>query len=266
CYKKDAEKLQPEEPKETEDASASHPPSPKSIQIQELTNQVLLLQSQNSKLKKEKIKAEVEVAFLSAQPTYLNVEHLTKLLVKSLSPELSKLLSSHDFSSSLPTELKELPSKFNDLTGEIKDQVSNVQSKIKTLDAIPILLNKLTEALDRFAQAEGEKNTRQVTITHLFKQRTEKDVEKANLNKQPIPTTTQTTTVIPLIIPTTLQLQSPFLSSSSKSSPQPEGELIKKDKGKKAMSSKDAEEEGTKSDSDDVNLTGSKVESSKKRN
>ncbi|GKD03124.1 hypothetical protein Tco_1178098, partial [Tanacetum coccineum] len=51
---------------------------------------------------------------------------------------------------------------------------------------------------------------------------------------------------------------SPFLSSSSKSSPQPEGELIKKDKGKKAMSSKDAEEEGTESDFDDANLTGSK--------
>ncbi|GKD52058.1 hypothetical protein Tco_1281034, partial [Tanacetum coccineum] len=120
--KDDAEKLQPEETKETEYASASHPPSLRSIQIQEL-NQILLL---NSKLKKEKIKAEAEVAFLSAQRAYLNVEQLTELLVKSLSLELSKLLSSHDFSSSLPSELKELPSKFNDLTEEIKELKKHV--------------------------------------------------------------------------------------------------------------------------------------------
>ncbi|GJS63878.1 hypothetical protein Tco_0678442 [Tanacetum coccineum] len=55
-----AEKVQPEEPKETKDASATHPPSPKSIQIQELTNQVLLLHSQKSKLKEEKTKVEDE--------------------------------------------------------------------------------------------------------------------------------------------------------------------------------------------------------------
>ncbi|GJS91786.1 hypothetical protein Tco_0774422 [Tanacetum coccineum] len=180
----------------------------------------------------------------------------------------------------LPGDLKEIPTKLEKFSSTVSSLTT--QSKIKTLDAIPILFNKLTEALDRFAQAvqdasqkagdqgvpsavqagthpaEGEKNTRQVTITHLFKQRTKKDVEKANLNKQPILTTTQTTTVIPPIIPTTLQLQSPFLSSSSKSSPQPEGELIKKDQGKKVISSKDVEEEGTKSDSDDANLTGSK--------
>nr|GEU92841.1 hypothetical protein [Tanacetum cinerariifolium]GEU93750.1 hypothetical protein [Tanacetum cinerariifolium] len=52
----------------------------------------------------------------------------------------------------------------------------------------------------------------------------------------------------------------------SEGSPQPGGELINKDKGKKAMSSKDAEEEDTGSDCDeDANLTGSMVESSKKK-
>ncbi|GJR81118.1 hypothetical protein Tco_0151903 [Tanacetum coccineum] len=181
--KNDAKKVLLKKIKETKDASTSHPPSPRSIQLQELTNQVLLLQSQNSKLKKEKIKAEAEIAFLLAQPTYPNV--------------------------SLPTELKELPSKFNDLTREIKElkkhvheleielwelpamflsvpgQVSSVQAKIKTLDALPSLLNK--------------------------------------------------------------------------------GELIKKDKGKKAMSSKDAEEEGTKSETDEANLIGPIVETSKKK-
>nr|GEZ47524.1 hypothetical protein [Tanacetum cinerariifolium] len=90
-----------------------------------------------------------------------------------------------------------------------------------------------------------------------------KDDEKANLNK-PIPTTTPATSTIPSIITTiTTQLQSPFLPSLPNSSSQSKGELIKKDKGKKAMSSKDAEEAGAKSDSNDtINLASSMVESS----
>ncbi|GJW15755.1 hypothetical protein Tco_0019888 [Tanacetum coccineum] len=197
---------------------------------------------------KTKAEAEVEVAFLSAQPSisYPTVEHLTKLLVKPLTHELSKLLTSHDFSNSLPTELKEL-----------------LKAKIKTLDALPSLLNKVTTALDRFVKAiedasqqvgdksvpsagqagthpaEGEKNTTQVAITQLFQRRIAEDAERENLNSQPITTTTPiTTTIIP---PTTLQLQSPFLSSPPNSFPQTEGELIKKHKGKKVMSSKNAE-------------------------
>ncbi|GJV45131.1 hypothetical protein Tco_1429667 [Tanacetum coccineum] len=214
--KDNAEKVQPEEPKETKDALASHPPSLRSIQIQELTNQVLLFQSQNYTLEPHKLKAEAEVALLSAQSSFLNVEKLTKLLVKSLSSELSKLLSSLDFSSSLPTELKELPSN---------------------------LLSKVTEALDMFVQV----------VEHLKQQQSK-------------PTAPETTIIIPPIITSTItQFESPCLSSPSKCSPQPERELTKKDKGKKAMSSKDAKEEGTKSKSDDANLTGSMVKSSKQK-
>ncbi|GKC55402.1 hypothetical protein Tco_1078147, partial [Tanacetum coccineum] len=73
-------------------------------------------ESQNHKLEKQNSKAEAEIDFLLAQPTFPNVQHLTKLLVKSLQPELSKILSTYDFSNSLPTELKELPSKFTKLT------------------------------------------------------------------------------------------------------------------------------------------------------
>ncbi|GKB41897.1 hypothetical protein Tco_0886839 [Tanacetum coccineum] len=211
-----AEKVQSEELKETNDASATHPLFPKSIQIQELTNQVLLLQSQNQKLEKLKSKAEVEVAFLIAQPSFPNVKQLTELLVKSLKPKLSTLLTSYDFSKSLPTELKELLSKFNDLSREIKElnkyveklevelpipgQVSSFNDNIKTLDALPSLLSKVTKALDMFAQAvkqaspkasdqdvpstgqagthpaEGEKNTKQATITQLVKQGAKKMV------------------------------------------------------------------------------------------
>ncbi|GKE79633.1 hypothetical protein Tco_1545753, partial [Tanacetum coccineum] len=105
---------------ETEDTLVPKSLSPKSSQIQELTNQVLILQSQKHKLELEKNKAEAEVALLKAQPSFPNVEQLNELLVKSLKIEFSNILSAHEFSSSLPTELKDLPSKFNELTEEVK--------------------------------------------------------------------------------------------------------------------------------------------------
>ncbi|GKA09427.1 hypothetical protein Tco_0688758 [Tanacetum coccineum] len=57
----------------------------------------------------------------------INVETKDTLVPKSSSPRtklklkpLFLKLSTHDFSSSLPTELKDLPSKFNELTEEVK--------------------------------------------------------------------------------------------------------------------------------------------------
>ncbi|GJW11067.1 hypothetical protein Tco_1576894 [Tanacetum coccineum] len=185
---------------ETEDTLVPKSSSPRSSQIQELTNQFLILQSQKHKLELEKNKAEVEAAFP-------NAGQLSELLVKSLQTEFSKILSAYDFSSSLPTELKELPSKFNELTEEVKGlkkkvheleielpgdlkefpstledftrtvtsltsqvaelktlqwelpaeflsmptQVEKVQTKLKTLDALPSLLNKVTNVLNQFA-------------------------------------------------------------------------------------------------------------------
>ncbi|GKB85838.1 hypothetical protein Tco_0958110, partial [Tanacetum coccineum] len=72
------------------------------------------------KLELEKNKAEAEAALLKAQPYFPNVGQLNKLLVKSLQTEFLKILSAHEFSSSLPTELKDLPSKFNELTEKVK--------------------------------------------------------------------------------------------------------------------------------------------------
>ncbi|GJR79580.1 hypothetical protein Tco_0150365 [Tanacetum coccineum] len=62
-------------------------------------------------------------------------------------------------------------------------------------------------------------------------------------------------------------MQSPFLLNLPESSSQPKEEQTKIDRGKKAMSSKDVEEESTKSDSDDetTHVPGSRVESSKKK-
>ncbi|GKD81452.1 hypothetical protein Tco_1348291, partial [Tanacetum coccineum] len=91
--------------------------------------------------------------------------------------------------------------------------------------------------------AEGEKNI--------------KDANKANLKQQP--TTTN--------LPTTSLFQSHVFPNPPKSTPQTEGELIMKDKGKEVMSSKDAKEEDTKSNSEDdhVNPADSMVETSKKK-
>ncbi|GKF18668.1 hypothetical protein Tco_0063586, partial [Tanacetum coccineum] len=208
------------------------------------------------KLELEKNKAEAEAALLKAQPSFPNMEQLKELLVKSLKTEFLNILSAYDFSSSLPTELKDLPSKFNDLTEEVKglknkvhnleiklpgdlkeippkledfpktvtsltsqvaklktlqwelpveflvvpSQVKRVQAKLKTLDALPSLLNKVINALNQFAQAitskktrsdsvplagqagtqpvEREKNTNQATISQLFQRRAKQKPEQ----------------------------------------------------------------------------------------
>ncbi|GJW48935.1 hypothetical protein Tco_0080581 [Tanacetum coccineum] len=128
----------------------------------------------------------------------------------------------------------ELPAKFLGLSS----QVSSVQEKLKTLDALPSLLNKSKLVLPML---RGEKNI--------------KDADKTNLKQQP-------TTTIP---PTTSSVQSPLFPNPPKSTPQTEGGLIKKNKGKEVMSSKDAEEEETESDSEDdhANPADSMVETSK---
>ncbi|GKB00498.1 hypothetical protein Tco_0828491, partial [Tanacetum coccineum] len=112
------------------------------------STRLLLLQTLNSKLVKEKDAAKIEASLLKAKPPFPNVEQLTQLLVNSFKHELLKLLSSHDFSNSLPTELKELP---------IPRQVLSIQAKIKTFDALPSLLTKVTEALDSRTNQEQKK-------------------------------------------------------------------------------------------------------------
>ncbi|GKE51922.1 hypothetical protein Tco_1487078, partial [Tanacetum coccineum] len=162
----------------------------------------------------------------------------------------------HELEIELPRDLKEIPSKLENFT----KTVASFQSKLKTLDALP------ASQADT-VPAKGEKNTNQATISHFFQRRAEKNAEKENLNnQQPKPTTPPATTTIPPIITTiTNQMQSP--QNLQKGSSQPEGEHIKKDKGKKAMSSKDAEEVSTKSDSDDetTHVPSFMVESSKKK-
>ncbi|GJY29645.1 hypothetical protein Tco_0405412 [Tanacetum coccineum] len=176
--KDEEDEVHPTTNAETEDTLVPKSSSLGYSQIQELTNQVLTLQSQKHKLEREKIKAK------------------------------AKILSAHDFSSSLLTELKDLPSKFNELTREVKG------------------LKKQVHELEIKLPGELKGN----------------------------PTKLGTFTKI-----------APFLHLNlPKSSSQPEGEHIKKDKVKKAMSSEEAEKDSTNSDSnDETHVTGFMVESSK---
>ncbi|GJX35974.1 hypothetical protein Tco_0247531 [Tanacetum coccineum] len=90
--------------------------SPKSAQIQELMAQIHLLQSQKEVLEQAK-------------------------------PELSKLLASHDFASSLPTELKELPLKIIGLSREIKE----LKQHVKDMELeLPEGLKKIPSKLETF--------------------------------------------------------------------------------------------------------------------
>nr|GEV21086.1 hypothetical protein [Tanacetum cinerariifolium] len=126
-------------------------------------------------------------------------------------------------------------------------------SKLKTLDALPSLLNRVTKALERFAQAI--ESTSNKTRDH--------NATKATLNIEAIPTTT---IVIPPITTTSIvQFQSLFLASPQKTSSKPKGELIT-NKGKEAISHEEAKEKESESDSEtEFKLSGSMVESSKKK-
>ncbi|GJX05617.1 hypothetical protein Tco_0191533 [Tanacetum coccineum] len=148
---------------ETEDTSVTRFTSPRSSQTQELTNQVLILQSQKYKLELEKNKDEAEAALLKAQTSFPNVEKLNELLVKSLQTKFSEILSSRDFSSSLPTELKDLPSKFNELTEEIKGlktQVHELEIELpKELKEIPTKLEDFTKTATSLTSHVAELKT-----------------------------------------------------------------------------------------------------------
>ncbi|GKB35934.1 hypothetical protein Tco_0880876 [Tanacetum coccineum] len=123
-------------------------------------------------------------------------------------------------------------------------QLIELLAKIKTLDALPSFLNKVTKALNKFAQV----------IESASKKARDHSVPSAGLAGSHLAEREKNTQKI-------------IISYSPRSSPQPEGVLIKKDKGKKAMSSKDPKKEGAESNSDDdtISLASSMVESSKKK-
>ncbi|GJY43034.1 hypothetical protein Tco_0431247 [Tanacetum coccineum] len=190
---------------------------------------------------------------------------LNELLVKSLKTKLSNILSAHDFSSSLPTKLEDLPSKFNELTEEVKGlkkqvhileielpkdlkeiltklkdftkTVASVQAKLKTLDALLGLLLNVTQVLNKFAQILNSASSK-------VRDHSVPSVGQANTRPTEGEKDTNQATISQLF--------------------QRRGEHIKEDKGKKALSSKEAEKASTDSDSDDeTHVTGSMVEPSR---
>nr|GEW46992.1 ribonuclease H-like domain-containing protein [Tanacetum cinerariifolium] len=158
------------------------------------------------------------------------------IIVQDKRKKKSMLKSSSCFSSSLPTKLKELPSKISNINGEIKDP------------------------------GGGEDHSTGHYLSVISKKNCQGCCKK-NLNTQPIPTSSPITTILtlPTTTTTTVQFQSPFLYGTLKSASQSEGELIK-NKCNEAMSHKEAEEEESETNSKPaVRLTGSMVESSKKK-
>ncbi|GKD79580.1 hypothetical protein Tco_1342201, partial [Tanacetum coccineum] len=129
-------------------------------------------ETKDTSLELEKNKDEAEAALLKAQPSFPNMEQLNELLVKSLQTEFSKILSSHEFSSSLPTELKDLPSKFNELTKEIKrlkTQVHKLEIELlKELKEIPTKLEEFTKTATSLTSQVAELKTLQWELPEEF--------------------------------------------------------------------------------------------------
>ncbi|GJX72202.1 hypothetical protein Tco_0309373 [Tanacetum coccineum] len=172
-------------------------------------------------------KDEAKAALLKAQPSFPNVEQLKELLVKSLKTKLSNILSTYDFSSLLPTELKDIPSKLNELTGEVhglKNQVHTLEIKLLgELKEIPIklenftktvtrLLSHFTKVLNKFAQVlvstsskAGDKSVPSAGQADTMPAEGEKNTNQATMQSEKT-----TPPLIPPIITTTTQMQSPL--------------------------------------------------------
>ncbi|GJY34942.1 hypothetical protein Tco_0419411 [Tanacetum coccineum] len=105
-------------------------------------------------LEQQNTKAEAKIAALKARPYYPDINQLIDILVTSLKPELSKLLDSHKFASCLPTDLKNLPSKFTELSREIKElkqHVKDMEIELpRDLKEIPTKLETFTFTISSF--------------------------------------------------------------------------------------------------------------------
>ncbi|GJV81565.1 hypothetical protein Tco_1517435 [Tanacetum coccineum] len=209
--------------------------------------------SQKHKLELEKNKAEAEAALLRAQPSFPNMGQLNELLVNSLQTEFSKILSAHDFSSSLPTELKEPPSKFNELTKEVKGlkkQVHNLEIQLLgELKEIPTKLEDFTKTVTSLTSQVAELKTLQWELpTEFLSMPTHAEAIASKKTEDASDPLTGKAGTQPA--EGEKNINQATISYSLKSSSQPKEEHIKKDKGKKALSSEEAKKESTDIDSD----------------
>ncbi|GJY77867.1 hypothetical protein Tco_0483668, partial [Tanacetum coccineum] len=121
----------------------------------------------SNELKQQKAKAVAEVASLKARPSYPDINHLTNLLATSLKPKFSKLLASHDFAICLPNALKELPSKFTDISGEIKELKKHVQDMEIEL---PGDLKKIPTKLETFTSTISSLSSQVAELKNIHKE------------------------------------------------------------------------------------------------
>ncbi|GKE19238.1 hypothetical protein Tco_1426815 [Tanacetum coccineum] len=166
--------------------------------------------------------AEAEAASLKAKPSYPDINQLTTLL--SSRPKITKLSEAikeikqrvKDMELELPGDLQEIPSKLETFTSTISSLssqvaelkniqwellaelqalpvlVSSAQKRLKTLDSLPSLLNKVTKTLNRIAtvvENASEAMTKdvssagQVTASPAKGEKNTKDVE-TNLKEE----------------------------------------------------------------------------------
>ncbi|GKA11474.1 hypothetical protein Tco_0691020 [Tanacetum coccineum] len=134
---------------------------------------------QKVKIEKEKKVAEAEAAMLKAQPSYPNIHQLIEIMVTSLKTELGTLIKGQDLSALIPAKLKVLLNKMDEVTKVEKlegfkltllvdltalpgtlTNVSSQVAKLKVLDAIPDIMNKVVASLDKFVDAISSASNR----------------------------------------------------------------------------------------------------------
>ncbi|GJR27030.1 hypothetical protein Tco_1103262 [Tanacetum coccineum] len=194
-------------------------------------------------------KVEAETALLKAQSSFPNVGQLNELLIKPIQTEFSKILFAHDFSSSLPTKLKDLPSKFNELTKEVK----GLKKQVHELEIeLPVDLKEIPTKLEDFTK----------TVTSLTSHVTELKTLQWELPTEFLSLPVQVTSVQAKL--KTLDALLGLLLNVTKALNKFPQVL---DSASSKLEIKDAEEVSTESDSDDETtyVPGSMVESSKKK-
>ncbi|GJX59383.1 hypothetical protein Tco_0290773 [Tanacetum coccineum] len=139
------------------------------------------LKSQNQKLEQDKEKAAAKIPTLKAQSMFPNINQLTEHLVSSMKPDFFKLLSSHDFSSSIHTELKELPTKITALSGEVNELKKHIKEFEVELPEVAELKKHKWELHKEFLDLPGQISLVQSHIQTLEAVLITEDAELANL-------------------------------------------------------------------------------------
>ncbi|GJU45399.1 retrovirus-related pol polyprotein from transposon TNT 1-94 [Tanacetum coccineum] len=167
--------------------------------------------------------------------------------------------------SSLPTKLKELPSKFNELTKEVrglKKHVHKLEIELPwDLKDIPTKLEEFTKTITSLTSQIADLKTLQWELPTEFVSVPTQAIASAFKKNEDtsVPSAGQAGTQL---VEGEKNTNQATISYPPKSFSQTKREHIKKDKGKKAMSLKDAKEESSDNKYDDTtNLTSFRVKS-----